>query len=104
MSEALGIEGLALEGHHCRLQAQGEDPTLDLDYIEEGELVVLSCPPGPVAKQRREAVMAPPLRANCFRQGTGGRATPVVGRAICRWTAWTSGPSTRDAGGLRGQQ
>ena len=73
LSEALGIEGLALEEDHCRLQAQGEELTLDLDYIEEGELVVLSCPLGPVAAERREAVMAALLRANCFWQGTGGR-------------------------------
>ena len=73
LSEALGIEGLALEEDHCRLQAQGEELTLDLDYVEEGELVVLSCPLGPVAAERREAVMAAFLSANCFWQGTGGR-------------------------------
>ena len=73
LSEALGIEGLALEEDHCRLQAQGDELTLDLDYVEEGELVVLSCPLGPVAAERREAVMAAFLSANCFWQGTGGR-------------------------------
>ena len=73
LSEALGIEGLALEEDHCRLQAQGEELILDLDYVEEGELVVLSCPLGPVAAERREAVMAAFLSANCFWQGTGGR-------------------------------